>query len=66
MLGYKHTKLAKEKMRSRFVNKINHPMFGKTHSKFTLSLISKPGRLNPMFGKTTCAVARNNKKININ
>jgi group I intron endonuclease len=52
MIGYKHTKQAIEKMKSRFVDKINHPMFGKTHNKFTLSLISKPGVLNPMFGKT--------------
>lgn len=52
MLGYKHTKQAIEKMKSRFVNKINHPMFGKTHDKITLSLISKPGKLNPMFVKT--------------
>jgi group I intron endonuclease len=51
MLGYKHTKQAIEKMKSRFVNKINHPMFGKTHNKITLSLISKPCKLNPMFGK---------------
>jgi len=50
MLGYKHTKQAIEKMKSRFVNKINHPMFGKTHDKITLSLRSKPGKLNPMFG----------------
>ena len=28
MLGYKHTK--QEKMKLRFVNKNNHPMFGKT------------------------------------
>jgi hypothetical protein len=29
MLGYKHKKQAIEKMKSRFVNKINHLMFGK-------------------------------------
>jgi len=39
-------------MKSRFVNKINHPMFGQTHNKVTLSLISKPGLLNPMFEKS--------------
>jgi hypothetical protein len=39
-------------MKSRFVNKINHSMFGKTHNKITLNLISKPGKLNTMFGKT--------------
>ena len=52
MLGYKHTKQAIEKIKSRFVNKINPPMFGQTHNKITLSLISKPGKLNPIFGKT--------------
>jgi hypothetical protein len=36
MLGYKHTKQAIEKMKSRFVNKINHPMFGKTHNKVSI------------------------------
>ena len=59
MLGYKHTKQAIEKMKSRFVNKINHPMFGKTHDKLTLSLISKPGKLNPMFGKTHSDYTKN-------
>ena len=38
-------------MKSRFVNKINHPMFGKTHDKVTLNLSSKPGKFYPMFGK---------------
>jgi len=51
MLGYKHTKQTIEKMKSRFVNKVNHPMFGKTHNKITLSLKSKPGNLNPIFGE---------------
>lgn len=59
MLGYKHTELAKKKMRLRFVNKSNHPMFGKTHNKFTLSLISKPGKLNPMFGKNHSEISKN-------
>ena len=59
MLGYKHTKQAIEKMKSRFVNKINHPMFGKTNDKVTLSLISKPGKLNPMFGKTHSDYTKN-------
>jgi NUMOD3 motif len=36
MLGYKHKKQAIEKMKSRFVNKTNHPMFGKTHKKNNL------------------------------
>jgi group I intron endonuclease len=59
MLGYKHTKQAIEKMKSRYVNKINHPMFGKTHDKETLSLISKPGLLNPMFGKSHSEYTKN-------
>ena len=42
MLGYKHTKQAIEKMKLRFANKSNHPMFGKKHSESVLSLISKP------------------------
>jgi len=59
MLGYKHTKQAIDKMKSRFVNKINHPMFGKSHNKLTLSLISKPGLLNPMFGKSHSKYTKN-------
>ena len=59
MLGYKHTKQAIEKMKSRFVTKNNHPMFGKTHNKDTLGLISKPGILNPMFGKTHSEYTKN-------
>jgi len=59
MLGYKHTKQAIEKMKSRFVNKTNNPMFGKTHKKITLSLISKPGKLNPVFGKTHSEYTKN-------
>jgi NUMOD3 motif len=30
MLGYKHTAEAIEKMKARFVDKTNHPMYGKT------------------------------------
>lgn len=52
MLGYKHTKKAIAKMRLRYVNKLNHPMYGKKHDEITLSLISKPGELNPMYGRT--------------
>ena len=51
LLGYKHTIEAIEKMQLRY--KSNHPMFGKTHTSFALSKISKPGNLNPMFGKNT-------------
>ena len=38
-------------MIQRFEDKNNHPMFGKTHDEDALNLISKPGELNPMFGK---------------
>jgi group I intron endonuclease len=48
-LGYKHTEEAILKMVKRFENKENH--HGKNHTKETLTLISKPGDLNPMFGK---------------
>ena len=51
-LGYKHTIAAIKKMKLRLQNKFNHPMFGKSHTNFALSKISKPGKLNPMFGKT--------------
>lgn len=59
MLRYKHKKQAIEKMKLRFVNKITHPMCGKTHDKVTLNLISKPGNLNPMFGKTQSESTKN-------
>jgi hypothetical protein len=42
-------------MKLRFVYKTNHPMFGKNHTLESLSLISKPGELNPMFNKTHSA-----------
>jgi group I intron endonuclease len=51
MYGYKHTKDAIEKMKTRYIDPANHPMFGKTHTSESLKLISKPGKLNPMFGK---------------
>lgn len=50
-LGYKHTEEARLKMVEYYKEKLNHPMFGKTHTKEAISLISKPGELNPMFGK---------------
>jgi group I intron endonuclease len=52
MLGYKHTIRAINKMKLRYKDKTNHPMFGKNHDSFALSKISKPGKLNPMFGKS--------------
>lgn len=51
MSGYKHTAEAITKMKKRFLNPNNHPMFGKTHSPESKSLISRPGELNPMFGR---------------
>lgn len=51
MLGYKHTDEAIQKMIERYKDKTNHPMFGENHSEEVLKSISKPGELNPMFGK---------------
>lgn len=51
MVGYKHMKQAIAKMKLHYLNKNNHPMFGKKHTELSLSLISKPGNLNLMFGK---------------
>ena len=57
-LGYKHTEEARLKMTEYYKNKTNHPMFGKTHTKKALALISKPGVLNPMFGIKHSEVTR--------
>ncbi len=38
-------------MVKRYVDKINHPFFGKHHNEETKLWISKPGSLNPMYGK---------------
>ena len=51
-MGYKHTEEARLKMVEYYKNQKNHPMFGKTHTKEALGLISKPGELNPMYEKT--------------
>ena len=51
MLGYKHTLNSIEKMKKRFLNPHNHPMYGRSHTLEAKSLISKPGAKNPMFGK---------------
>ena len=51
MLGYKHTPEALLKMVKRFKYKINHPMYGKTHTEEAKNLIRKLGDKNPMFGK---------------
>lgn len=37
-----------------YENKNNHPMFGKTHTKEALALISKPGEWNPRSRKRPC------------
>ena len=50
-LGYKHTIEAINKMKKRYLIKANHPMWGRKHDKFALAKISKPGVLNPMYGK---------------
>ena len=44
-LGYKHTEEARLKMIEYYKDKKNHPMFGKTHTKESLTLISKPAPL---------------------
>lgn len=41
-----------------YKDKNNHPMFGKTHTKEALALISKPGKLNPMYGIKHSEVAK--------
>lgn len=50
--GYKHTEAAKMKMVERFADKSNHPFWKKHHTEESKLLISKPGVLNPMYGKT--------------
>jgi len=50
--GYKHTDDAKQKRIKRLKDKSNHPFWGKHHNEISKSFISKPGALNPMFGKT--------------
>lgn len=62
-LGYKHTSVSIQKMIERFKNKENHPMYGKTHTKEALALISKPGILNPMFGGASSKHSEETKAI---
>ena len=38
-------------MLKRYQDKSNYPMYGKTHSAEVRTLISKPGKYNPMYGK---------------
>lgn len=58
MQGYKHTDKAIEKMKNRFLEITNHPMFGKTHTPEAKALISKPGYLNPRFSITLSSETR--------
>ena len=58
MLGHKHTDEAKLKLLRRYEDKNSHPMLGKTHTIEARSLISKPGALNPMFGKKHSSLSR--------
>ena len=51
MYGYKHTDESIAKMKKRFLDPKNHPLFEKTHSQESKNLISKPGVLNPMYGR---------------
>ncbi|RZK45043.1 MAG: hypothetical protein EOO61_01525 [Hymenobacter sp.] len=59
-LGYKHTLEAIEKMKARFANPANHPMYGKTHTPYSRALISQAvsGSKNPMYGKTQSPTTR--------
>lgn len=59
MSGYKHTNEAKLKMLSRFENKANHSIFGNIHTPEACALISKPGILNPMYGKKNIVIYLN-------
>ena len=55
MLVSKHTIEALEKIKLRFKDKTKHPMhpmYGNNHDSFALLKISKPGKLNHMYGKT--------------
>ena len=51
LTGYKHTDEAMLKMLKTFEYKSNHPMYGKKHKDSVFKLISKPGKLNSMFGQ---------------
>lgn len=56
--GYVHTEEAKQKIRTRFLHKENHPMYNKHHKFESLVLISKPGKLNPIFEKQQSIATR--------
>ena len=55
-------------MVERYEDITNHPFWGKDHDETSKSLISKPGSLNHMFGKTHSAKTKDlmrSKKLNI-
>ena len=57
-----------KKMVKRLQNKSNHPFWGKHHDEIAKFFISKPGLLNPMFGKTHSEESKKlirSKKVNI-
>jgi group I intron endonuclease len=60
MFGYKHTIEAIAKIKARFVDPSNHPMFGKTHTSTAKALIQNAnlGANNPMFGKEHSGTAK--------
>lgn len=43
MYGYRHTDQAIQKMKNRFLDITNYPMFGKTHTPEAIAWISNPG-----------------------
>lgn len=51
--------VSKQKMIKRLQDKSNHPFWGKHPYEKTKLLISKPGLLNPMFGKTHSEETKN-------
>jgi group I intron endonuclease len=57
--GYEHTDDAKQKIVKRLQAKSNHPFWGKHHYDKAKSLISRPGLLNLMFGKTHSEETKN-------
>ena len=59
LAGYKHTEEARLKMVARYADKTNHPFWNKHHDDETKLLISKPGALNPMYGKTHTEETKN-------
>jgi len=65
MLGYKHTKKSITKMKLRFTDKTNHPMFSKTHNNFALNKISKSRDLNSIFNKKHTIETKQNISVKL-